>query len=575
MLNPQIISENIVFLRQRAGLTQQELAARANVTHQAVSKWENGSSIPDLQTLMTLSRLFGVTLDELLTEALAERRDAAPEAAAAPQPEPDEPKEAPAAREREPAVKLNDLIALAPFMPGARLGRLVMEQIDSVTPESLVPLAPFLGRQAMDEIAARMDFSDITPGRLIALAPFMSRAALDAAFRRMDAKAITSDQIAGLAPFLSRETLSAMVERMDPPAAPGQLAALAPFLDRGTLGDIVSRVGQLSMGALTALAPFLSRDTISAQLDKLRSREDDDAGPARQSAASGASAQSRLALRLAEKGDFDELEDIVPRLDEDTRLKIVDMALDADETDFLDGQFSRLPADAQRRVALRRAENGDFDEIEDIFPRLDEQTRAQIVDMALDADETDFLDGQFSRLPADAQRRIAMRRAENGDFDEIEDIFPMLDEDTQLKLLDMALDADETDFLENVHALRILPRRAGEEKRAEAAAQADEAGERAAAEKALLKARRGDFSAAPRLFDRMTSGQKDEIVRLAIVFDNTDFLIDCIEDIPSDSLETLCFSLARMNERERIAPFMARLRPETRARVERILAERD
>ncbi|MBO4884794.1 MAG: hypothetical protein J5602_05735 [Clostridia bacterium] len=64
-------------------------------------------------------------------------------------------------------------------------------------------------------------------------------------------------------------------------------------------------------------------------------------------------------------------------------------------------------------------------------------------------------------------------------------------------------------------------------------------------------------------------------MRLAIVFDNTDFLIDCIEDIPSDSLETLCFSLARMNETERLAPFMARLRPETRARVERILAERD
>ena len=38
MLNPQIISENIIFLRQRANLTQQELAAKTNVTHQAVSK---------------------------------------------------------------------------------------------------------------------------------------------------------------------------------------------------------------------------------------------------------------------------------------------------------------------------------------------------------------------------------------------------------------------------------------------------------------------------------------------------------------------------------------------------------
>ncbi len=95
MLNPQIISENIAYLRQKAGLTQQELAARANVTHQAVSKWENGSSIPDLQTLITLSRLFGVTLDELLTEVITahEEADAAPPAQTAPRPEAHAPEE--------------------------------------------------------------------------------------------------------------------------------------------------------------------------------------------------------------------------------------------------------------------------------------------------------------------------------------------------------------------------------------------------------------------------------------------------------------------------------------------------
>ena len=76
MLNPKIISENIIFLRQQQNMTQQELAARVNVTHQAVSKWENGSSIPDLQTLMTLTRLFDVSLDDLLTEVLSQRRAA-------------------------------------------------------------------------------------------------------------------------------------------------------------------------------------------------------------------------------------------------------------------------------------------------------------------------------------------------------------------------------------------------------------------------------------------------------------------------------------------------------------------
>ena len=76
-------------------------------------------------------------------------------------------------------------------------------------------------------------------------------------------------------------------------------------------------------------------------------------------------------------------------------------------------------------------------------------------------------------------------------------------------------------------------------------------------------------------FNRMTDAQKDEIVRLAIVFDDTDFLEDCVDDLPEDSVETLCFSLARMGEAERLEPFMARLRPESRERVEKILAERE
>ncbi len=552
MLNPQIISENIVYLRQRMGLTQQELAAKANVTHQAVSKWENGSSIPDLQTLLTLSRLFGVTLDELLTEVLDARQPAVEpsrDAQATPQSEPPIDKAADEAGESasqadsaRPVVALHDLIGLAPFLPKGRLSALVMEQADSVTPESLVPLAPFLGRRELDEITARMDFSSVTPGRVLALAP-----------------------------FLSRETLEDIVKRMDPKSlTPGQLAGLAPFLDGNALGSLVSRIGQLPMKALSMLAPFLSRDTLDAQVavHVNRAAEKQQEGQAHP-AGKADGVQARLALRLAEKGDFDELADIFPMLDEETRGKIIDMALDADDLDFLDrqGGINALSGELRRRVALRRAENGDFDELADIFPTLDEETRGKIIDMALDADDLDFLDRQGGFIPDEMKPGVARRMAENGDFDELASLLPLttLDDDTLDNLEELALEQDETDFLRKLRRMRGASRR---DKTDDAPHTVPEV---KAADKALNMARRGDFSAVPQLLDRMSDAQKDEVVRLAIVFDNTDFLVDCVEDLPQESLETLCFSLARMGEVRRLASFQGYLPPETRLRIERIV----
>ena len=52
--------------RIRLGLSQEELADRIFVTRQSVSNWENGRTYPDLQSLLRLSDLFGLSLDELI-----------------------------------------------------------------------------------------------------------------------------------------------------------------------------------------------------------------------------------------------------------------------------------------------------------------------------------------------------------------------------------------------------------------------------------------------------------------------------------------------------------------------------
>ncbi len=60
------LSENIIQLRRAMGLSQEQLAEQLNISRQSVSKWETGQSAPELEKLVQLSRIFGVTTDELL-----------------------------------------------------------------------------------------------------------------------------------------------------------------------------------------------------------------------------------------------------------------------------------------------------------------------------------------------------------------------------------------------------------------------------------------------------------------------------------------------------------------------------
>lgn len=64
----EIIATNIVELRKQYKLTQAELASKLHYTDKAVSKWERGESIPEIETLKQIADLFNVTVDFLLTE---------------------------------------------------------------------------------------------------------------------------------------------------------------------------------------------------------------------------------------------------------------------------------------------------------------------------------------------------------------------------------------------------------------------------------------------------------------------------------------------------------------------------
>lgn len=66
-----ILADKITELRKKNGWSQEDLASQLGVSRQSVSKWESGQSIPDLERILRMSEIFGVTTDHLLKDEAA------------------------------------------------------------------------------------------------------------------------------------------------------------------------------------------------------------------------------------------------------------------------------------------------------------------------------------------------------------------------------------------------------------------------------------------------------------------------------------------------------------------------
>ena len=70
-----MLSEKIINLRKSRGWSQEELAERLDVSRQSVSKWESGVSNPELDKIVAMSTLFGVSTDYLLKDSATEEKE--------------------------------------------------------------------------------------------------------------------------------------------------------------------------------------------------------------------------------------------------------------------------------------------------------------------------------------------------------------------------------------------------------------------------------------------------------------------------------------------------------------------
>ncbi|MBQ3304979.1 MAG: helix-turn-helix transcriptional regulator, partial [Clostridia bacterium] len=218
------VGKTIAKLRQNKNMTQQQLAAALSVSHQAVSKWETGAALPDVQTLVALTRLFGITIEQLLEgevledrveppkpaspfdepiqnignfvnnivnglfrndrkdaeddgdeNANAEKPSQAQEAANAEAPEAGEAGEA--GQEAGP-FDVQTLYQMAPFMSKAAVDELLLENRDKLTPADIARFAPYASQECLEKLIQTND-AQLDWDVLRRVAPFLRRDMVD------------------------------------------------------------------------------------------------------------------------------------------------------------------------------------------------------------------------------------------------------------------------------------------------------------------------------------------------------------------------------------------------------------
>ena len=238
MVDNIAVGKTIAQLRQNQGMTQQQLAAALSVSHQAVSKWENGAALPDIDTLLELAQLFGITLEQLLSGDIPEDRLGAPEEEKAEE-KPEEPR-----KEDRPVSPFEGAIRdIGNFVNGifrpAEKKEAPAPQPDEEDDGAQDSVIEPEKTDEEKENEPRQPEDDFDVKRLLQMAPFMSKEAVGELLLSHRAQ-LTAADIARFAPFVTQEVLEKLIAGADSNITWDNLRRIAPFVKR----EVVDRLAQ-------------------------------------------------------------------------------------------------------------------------------------------------------------------------------------------------------------------------------------------------------------------------------------------------------------------------------------------
>lgn len=253
MFQMQEIGRRISELRKSRNMTQLELADRMNISFQAVSNWERGSSMPDISKLPELAQLFDVSIDELLGKKSELLRSAI------------ENQEGEYAKKNP--VSQEELLEAAPVLKPEQMQNILKQGTVPIDLSQIVDLLPFLGQDMIAKLANQA-VEQSNYDELEELAPFLNREELCRIANRIYEKEDISE-IAGMLPFLGEEALSAIAEKEFASNGLENFDEIAPFLASSCLKEYAKKaVEKGELEQIHDIAPFLGKEFLCKMIEE-------------------------------------------------------------------------------------------------------------------------------------------------------------------------------------------------------------------------------------------------------------------------------------------------------------------
>jgi len=479
MIDNQTVGKCIARLRSAQGMTQQGLASALNVSHQAVSKWEKGAALPDMQTFFTMSRLFGVTMEQILMGE-AEVREAEAQ---------------PSLRQRIMNMIGRDGGEAAAIRKESNSDVLKLEDVEM--PEAAQKIESDQPHPEDNEKSDGIQGGEcVDIGRIIKLAPFMGRSTLDQMIRSIcQREEIDWNDIRLLAPFLGRETLDYLVEMCgDKKADKSAIIFLAPFLERQQLMKLIKNSeGETDWDMVQRLAPFLGSEMVDALAMKLAIGDAHEEKKTRKTShAEGKIKKDEVFRQIMYKAlqernsvwvsdhidmlcemiisgtpeeknrildgilqDLDlldqiDIEEMAEHLEKNELEMLASRLIDMGKANLIEEFFEYLDKELREKIALRMKDAGNWDCLEEVYEHLDEQALGALAQAAIEAERWDQLEEIYELLDEEVRAKIALSLADAGYWNRMEDIYDLLDDDTLSMLAQKAMEAGRWDALEEI-----------------------------------------------------------------------------------------------------------------------------
>ena len=210
------IGKRISELRRTKDITQTTLADMMGISFQAVSNWERGESMPDISKLGDLSRIFGVSIDEILCNPRAAKIVGEISAG-----------------EKPDDMTAEELAETAPIMTPAQAQENIEENLDKITLAQLAELAPFVSSEALAVIAHKCVDNGCSVAEIAAVAPFMEEDDLGRLALEKLGSGCTLSDLPAIAPFMDKDDLSKIAEKVCKNGCSAkELVAVAPLWTR-------------------------------------------------------------------------------------------------------------------------------------------------------------------------------------------------------------------------------------------------------------------------------------------------------------------------------------------------------